>query len=550
MTEKRQLVSTTMPIAPSIPVGEAQGMQNWAQEIATVVNELVKQVAANGAIFVWDRGCLAVPTNVSDPNTDAAVIAFESEYVGQVIIMVTMVQSTGPVELSLNGQSMGTLQNEEPTVKAIFERSAANLEAGLNALRFWSTGNNGAEILRVEVWRNTVNEFIPVPVPLSIDPDTGIVVIDARLSELFSLALTRDVTAIQFINVATERILIIEITQRGQPANTVWNFNAVTEGWSFAGGDVVVSPLWVTLTATDNDPTLTSPPNLAIPGETDFIIRARVRRTAGVGWNGQAFYATADHGFDELFSNTVVADPTVTDEWVIVQWNMSNLLFGGDDWTTSVITQIRLDLGSQVGDAFDIDFVSVGTPDQIGLFTIDWPTTVTFESGVPFVPTQVFDKTDAIGLSTINGGASWLLRGANNVSLVEGGTEPDSGNNPPPPSPEEPPPPPAPTLAAAISPSPAFGFCFVSLPGACSPSVQVVVDIVGGTPPYSAKWIQISGSAAVVPNSTTIVNPTFSAASGSSNVTHKARWRCTVVDAAAAVVQPEADITLERANDA
>ncbi|MFU8818051.1 MAG: hypothetical protein ACNA7W_22100, partial [Pseudomonadales bacterium] len=43
-------------------------------------------------------------------------------------------------------------------------------------------------------------------------------------------------------------------------------------------------------------------------------------------------------------------------------WDMGSLNVGGDDWITSTITRIRIDLGVAIGDAFDIDWIEVGRP--------------------------------------------------------------------------------------------------------------------------------------------------------------------------------------------
>jgi len=171
-----------------------------------------------------------------------------------------------------------------------------------------------------------------------------------------------------------------------------------------------------------------------------------------------------------------------------------------------------------------------------------WPASVIFESGVVYQATQVAGRVDTIGLSTLNAGVAWLLRAATNVLPEGGGTAPDEGNPPPPPGSDG-------SLTATIKPSPVEGFCFVNLPGQCSPSKVAVVTISGGAQPYTALWSKISGSSLITISSTTSLSPVFSIPSGSTNIAVSAVWRCTVTDSAGALKQPQVQVDMERANN-
>jgi hypothetical protein len=74
------------------------------------------------------------------------------------------------------------------------------------------------------------------------------------------------------------------------------------------------------------------------------------------------YYATAGHGFSSSYMATITADPGMAD-WYVLEWDMTNLAAGGSDWSSSTITQLRIDLGSNTSasDVFQIDWVAVGS---------------------------------------------------------------------------------------------------------------------------------------------------------------------------------------------
>jgi hypothetical protein len=141
----------------------------------------------------------------------------------------------------------------------------------------------------------------------------------------------------------------------------VWDFQNTLDGWSVAGATASVGSNYVTLTSSGIDPTFRSPAALGLAGATHNKVRARVMRTAGSGWDGKVFYVTAGHGESGSFNKTVTPDPTVLNQWVTIEWDMEALTAGGTDWTTSTITQIRVDLGATAADVFRIDWVAVGS---------------------------------------------------------------------------------------------------------------------------------------------------------------------------------------------
>lgn len=154
-------------------------------------------------------------------------------------------------------------------------------------------------------------------------------------------------------------------TPKGFQPAVIWGFNGSADSWTATNASIsTAASTYAAVTASATDPQIKSPSGLSVDGSEHTLIRARIRRTAGSGWDGRAFYDNGTHGMTASYY-VDVADTTVTDEWVIVEWDMSSIEGGGatDDWTTSTIDQIRLDLGSTASDDFDIDWIAIGKDD-------------------------------------------------------------------------------------------------------------------------------------------------------------------------------------------
>lgn len=157
-----------------------------------------------------------------------------------------------------------------------------------------------------------------------------------------------------------------------------WVFSGALEGWTAAGATLTTAANSVTLQSTTADPNFISPV-IAQPGAAAPLVRLRVRRLAGTGWHGQVYYATSGHGFSESFTQTQPIDPTVLNEWRVVEWDMNALSAGGSDWINSTITQVRIDLGASAADRFEIDWAALGAV-LPGTFGANWGSNV---FGVP-----------------------------------------------------------------------------------------------------------------------------------------------------------------------
>lgn len=170
-----------------------------------------------------------------------------------------------------------------------------------------------------------------------------------------------------------ESALIAWATLAGRPADAdilnsqaafsavrAWTFQGTTDGCTALGATLTAGTSSVTIASTGADPILITSGGLGISGANFNRVRSRLRRLAGAGWQGTAYYATDSHGFTEGFTKTV-PDQTAGGAWVVLEWDMAALTSGGADWTSSTVQQLRLDLGSSVADSFEIDWIAVGT---------------------------------------------------------------------------------------------------------------------------------------------------------------------------------------------
>lgn len=138
-----------------------------------------------------------------------------------------------------------------------------------------------------------------------------------------------------------------------------WNFDTSADGWSVTNGTISAANGVLTITATTNDPQLTRG-SLSIVGALYPLIKAKITRRAGSDWDGNLFYITAGHGFVGGYRKTAPNPNIAIGQSAVVEWDMSNLTAGGTDWLSSTITNLRLDLGANTGDSFDIDWIVVG----------------------------------------------------------------------------------------------------------------------------------------------------------------------------------------------
>jgi hypothetical protein len=140
----------------------------------------------------------------------------------------------------------------------------------------------------------------------------------------------------------------------------VFDFNASygSLGWyAENGGQISYGTDWMTFASANSDPMLAHD-LFSFSGATYDKVRARVRRTAGSGWDGMLVYINAHHNEDGGYTKSI-PDTTVTGQWVILEWDMTTGT-NPADWASGLVTHIRLDFGASAADVFDIDWIVVG----------------------------------------------------------------------------------------------------------------------------------------------------------------------------------------------
>ena len=132
-----------------------------------------------------------------------------------------------------------------------------------------------------------------------------------------------------------------------------WNFWNTVDGWSTIGATLTTGPDSLIITSTGLDPQL-SISTLNYLGAAAPILRIRMKRNAGSGWDGKVYYKTEGHSWSDSYRATMIQPANFsTYQWVEV--DMSKLTAGDTDYMRSQITGLRLDFGSSAADVFEID---------------------------------------------------------------------------------------------------------------------------------------------------------------------------------------------------
>lgn len=143
-------------------------------------------------------------------------------------------------------------------------------------------------------------------------------------------------------------------------AAVVWNFDSTVEGWTSPGATLAnTTPGSLTITSTGTDPRLERT-GLSINGALNRIVRLKIKRIAGSGWDQRIFYSTSGHSYTSGFTRSFNATNPAIGETILVEMDMASLSAGGTDWIDSTITGLQFDIGNTSSDVFEIDWIAVG----------------------------------------------------------------------------------------------------------------------------------------------------------------------------------------------
>jgi Domain of unknown function (DUF1983) len=141
---------------------------------------------------------------------------------------------------------------------------------------------------------------------------------------------------------------------------------AAAVSWDFAAGTAPAVPINCTLEHLPEGAVRLTPLNgdpwiefngLAVDGRANPIVRARITRRGGSGWDGNLFFVTANHNHGPGTAGSVNPN-LVVGQSAVIEWYMPAV--PGTDWTTATITGIRLDFGNSAADVFDVDWIAIG----------------------------------------------------------------------------------------------------------------------------------------------------------------------------------------------
>lgn len=151
------------------------------------------------------------------------------------------------------------------------------------------------------------------------------------------------------------------ITNQVFVPSVTWNFYNTLNGFNVIGINATLNPTYVTLASLDNDPIFYTPSPLGLNGASNPIIRIKIKRISGSGWDGSVFYSTPSHGFSESYKD-YMPQPTWDGEFQTIEVDMANQYIGSPDWISSVINDIRFDFGGGTDLAtYQVQSIEVGT---------------------------------------------------------------------------------------------------------------------------------------------------------------------------------------------
>jgi len=81
-----------------------------------------------------------------------------------------------------------------------------------------------------------------------------------------------------------------------------------------------------------------------------------LKRDAGTGWSGKLRWKTAGHGFSASHEKTVADPGGGIGNRVYVSWLFDD---SDTDWVSSIILNLQIELGADVGDVFSVDRIEV-----------------------------------------------------------------------------------------------------------------------------------------------------------------------------------------------
>lgn len=179
---------------------------------------------------------------------------------------------------------------------------------------------------------------------------------DAEVGVLGAQIITVDTARVDGDTALAQQIALLSVGTDNQfdPAK-LWSFDSTVEGWT-GNGTPTVSGGFLRPANHASDPYVTSPVDLAITADAYSQVRARVRKTGTLTWDGRAWWRQVSDATWDTGRSATVSEPSFDGNGIgLITFNMA--------WS-GTIDRIRLDL-STVQDAsnyYTIDWISIGSP--------------------------------------------------------------------------------------------------------------------------------------------------------------------------------------------
>ena len=145
----------------------------------------------------------------------------------------------------------------------------------------------------------------------------------------------------------------------GFDSGVVWYFDSGVEGWTASNAAITQANGWIHIVATGSNPKAISPV-ISVIGSQYSLIKLRVKRVSGDGWVGKLRYSTSGHGFSDSYYLELAAPEFDIQGNAVINFEMSDLTAGGNDWIANIITGVEITLGATAADVLDIDYIAIG----------------------------------------------------------------------------------------------------------------------------------------------------------------------------------------------
>lgn len=147
----------------------------------------------------------------------------------------------------------------------------------------------------------------------------------------------------------------------------LWDFRSSALSWTASGATATPAATYLTFESSGITPLLALT-GLRIDGSRYNILRIRYKRTAGSGWAGKVDYATDLRDYNASYYKTISDPASLIGAWTVQEWDLSDLTAGTTDWSDSIISKIRLQLGNTATDDFDLHWIMLSQKDLYPIY--------------------------------------------------------------------------------------------------------------------------------------------------------------------------------------